>query len=48
MSCTEVKEYWSDVKRLHMENTGHLAMIKIGKDGRIICIKCGQDLTALL
>jgi hypothetical protein len=45
LSCTVVKQYWSDLKRLHMEATGHLAMIKITKDGRVICIKCGQELT---
>lgn len=44
MSCTEVKQYWSELKRLHLEETGHLAMIKMGKDGRVICIKCGKDL----
>ena len=45
MSCTDVKRYWSDMKRRHQDATGHLAMIKITKDGRIVCIKCGQALT---
>jgi hypothetical protein len=45
LSCTEVKQYWSDLKRLHMEATGHLAMIKISKDGRVLCVKCGQEIT---
>lgn len=48
LSCTEVKQYWSDLKRRHLEEAGHLAVIKIGKDGRVICIKCGQALTDLL
>ena len=44
MSCSEVKQYWSDLKRHHLEETGHLAMIKITKDHRLICIRCGQVL----
>ena len=48
MSCTEVKRYWSDLKRLHLEETGHLAMINIAKDRRITCIKCGQSLNGRL
>ncbi|MGO8821721.1 MAG: hypothetical protein ACLQT6_07115 [Desulfomonilaceae bacterium] len=48
MSCTEVKQYWSTVKRLHMEESGHLAMIKLNKDGRVVCIKCGKELSNLL
>jgi hypothetical protein len=46
MSCTEVKLYWSDMKRRHLEQTGHLAMIRITRDGRIVCLKCGQVITA--
>jgi hypothetical protein len=45
MSCTEVKEYWSDLKRRHMEETGHLAMLKMSKDGILYCLKCGQQIT---
>jgi len=48
LSCTEVKQYWSDLKRLHMKETGHLATIKISKDGGIVCVRCGQDLAKLL
>jgi hypothetical protein len=44
LSCTEVKEYWSDVKRRHLEETGHLAMIKMTKDGRVVCVHCGAAL----
>ena len=44
MSCTDVKRFWSDMKRRHMAETGHLAMISIKKDGRIICLKCGREL----
>ena len=48
LSCTEVKAYWSDLKRRHREETGHLAMLKMTGDGRIVCIKCGRDLTDTL
>ncbi len=44
MSCTEVKQYWSKMRQMHSQETGHLAMIKIGKDGTITCIKCGQTI----
>jgi hypothetical protein len=44
MSCTDVKRFWSDIKRRHQDETGHLAMIKIAKDGRIVCLKCGRDI----
>jgi hypothetical protein len=43
LSCTEVKHYWSEMKRRHMDETGHLAMIKI-KEGKIVCIHCGAIL----
>lgn len=45
MSCTEVKLYWSDLKRRHEDQTGHLAMIRITRDGKIVCLKCGQVIT---
>ncbi|RLC08263.1 MAG: hypothetical protein DRI57_24335 [Deltaproteobacteria bacterium] len=44
LSCTQVKEYWAEVNRHHKGETGHYAQIHIRKDGRIICLKCGQDI----
>ncbi|MGC8605578.1 MAG: hypothetical protein ACP5VS_18090 [Desulfomonilaceae bacterium] len=48
LSCSEVKKYWSNIKRLHMEKSGHLALLKLDEDGRVVCIKCGEDLSSLL
>ncbi|MDQ7782562.1 MAG: hypothetical protein RDU20_06775 [Desulfomonilaceae bacterium] len=45
MSCTEVKLYWSELKRRHLELTGHLAAIKVTRDGAIVCLKCGMTIT---
>ena len=44
LSCTEAKAFWSDLKRRHMEQAGHMAMIKISSDGRVRCVKCNQEL----
>jgi hypothetical protein len=48
LSCAKVKTYWSELKRRHRQETGHLAMLKITGDGRIICTKYGRDLTGPL
>lgn len=48
LSCTEVKTYWSELKRRHHKETGHMAMLKMTGDGRLVCIKCGQDLSEAL
>jgi hypothetical protein len=45
MSCTEVKQYWSDLKRKHSDESGHLAMLKLTKDGKVVCIRCDAVLT---
>lgn len=48
LSCTEVKEYWGKVRARHREKTGHVAQIRIRKDGRVVCMKCNQELTDIL
>ncbi|MCG8638704.1 MAG: hypothetical protein MI862_03160 [Desulfobacterales bacterium] len=48
LSCTEVKSYWSAVGQRHKEDHGHFARIRIRKDGRVVCLKCMQDLEEIL
>ncbi len=45
LSCSEVKAYWGEVALRHKEAAGHVAQIRIRKDGRVVCMKCNQDLT---
>lgn len=47
LSCTEVKHFWSKVKREHMDRTGHLAQIATNEDGDVICFKCKEKLFSI-
>jgi hypothetical protein len=44
LSCTDVKQYWTEVRDKHQRSTGHTAQITTDENGDWICLKCGARL----
>jgi hypothetical protein len=40
MSCTEVKEHWARLKKLHYQRYGHYPSIHKNNEGSWICAQC--------
>lgn len=40
LSCTEVKQYWAEVRNEHLRRTGHRAKITTNENGDWICFEC--------
>ena len=43
-SCTEIKRYWADIRRIHEKEYGHRALISREDDGNWICMICCKTL----
>jgi len=44
LSCTEVKEYWAEIRKTHIETWGHPARIVKDEDDNYICAQCRRKL----
>jgi hypothetical protein len=42
LSCTEVKQFWSRVKKAHEEAYGHRPLISQEADGQWFCLICAR------
>jgi hypothetical protein len=40
LSCTEVKGYWGQIRRDHMDAYGHVAQLMKDDSGNWVCLKC--------
>ena len=45
LSCTEVKRFWTAVRKEHKRRFGHLAQVVTNEAGDRICDRCKRDLT---
>jgi len=43
-SCTEIRRYWANIRRIHEKEYGHRALISREADGNWICIFCNMTL----
>ena len=44
LSCSEVKQYWSNIREAHLQSTGHPARITTDDGGDWICMRCQRKL----
>ena len=46
LTCTEVKQYWTQLKRAHEDRYGHYPRITTDEGGNWICLRCDRKMTA--
>ena len=44
LTCTEVREYWADLRAVHRGRYGHYPKIARGDHGEWVCIACNRKL----